>query len=129
MPLNMTWTWQSKSPGRSVLPVTSTRSSPSRFDPTSTNRPPSTTTSTSAGGDPVPSNTLPPPNTVRVTWHLLTVVETEGYPGPLSHARRRLSPDHGGAPGTVCPEGRSDRTARPGRRAVRHHREAGRRAV
>src|SRR5581483_9346121 len=60
------WTWQSNKPGSRVLPVASTSSSPSSPGPTSRIRPPSTRTSASSGGEPDPSKTRPPRNTVRV---------------------------------------------------------------
>src|SRR5581483_4745372 len=64
---NMTCTCVSKRPGSSVVPETSTASSPSSPRPTSTIHSPSTATSASTGAAPVPSNTSPPANTVLIS--------------------------------------------------------------
>src|SRR5829696_9766545 len=65
--VRVTWVWQSNSPGSRWRPPTSTASSPSSPGPTSTIRPPSMSTSASAGGVPVPSKTTPPVSSVLVT--------------------------------------------------------------
>ena len=66
LPSDMKCTWLSMKPGMIVRPVQSTASSASSPGPTVTIRPSSTTTSAGAGAAPVPSNTDPPVNTVRM---------------------------------------------------------------
>src|SRR4051812_46979128 len=83
--LNSTCTWQSNRPGKRVLPLRSTDTSPSPVPdaPTCTMRSPSTTTSPGRGSLPVPSKMCPPVNSVLVTPWSAAATEDRAQPGPL----------------------------------------------